>query len=70
MERKIGEVGIALRTKISEVELFGRDTYIRRDTFQEMVRLMTNNIQSQFQRLEDSITKLGEKLDGFIARGD
>lgn len=62
-ERKIGETGASLRTKITEVELHIRDNFVRRDTFQEMIRLMSTNMQTQFERLEASINRLSDKLD-------
>lgn len=66
-ERRVGEVGAALRSKITEFELFVRDHYVRRDTFQEMVKMMSTSVQSQFARLEASINRLSDKFDQLLA---
>lgn len=68
MERNIGETGAAIREKIKEVELFTRDNFVRRDTFHEMVQLLTTNMQTQFGRLEETLNRLSDKLDRLVER--
>lgn len=55
--REFGEVALAIRQKITEVELFCRDTYVRRDGFYK--------VQENF---ETSIRALGDKIDARLER--
>ncbi|HKD44698.1 MAG TPA: hypothetical protein VKD24_03505 [Candidatus Angelobacter sp.] len=62
--RNVGETYSAVREKIREVELYMRDNYMRRDSFQMVVnditqtqRQLTESINTQFRRLENKIEK-------------
>ena len=57
MRHETGEVGAALRTKIHEVEVYTRDTFVRKDSFEMVIG-----------RLEKSIEKLGDKLEDKLER--
>lgn len=63
MERKVGEVGTAIREKITQVELYTRDHFVRRETFQEVVKLMSSNMETQFANIQASLNRLSDKLD-------
>lgn len=52
-----GEVGAALRQKIHEVEVFSRDTFVSKGSFETVVN-----------RIENSIDKLGDRLETKIDR--
>ncbi len=65
-ERQMGEMGLALRTKITEVELHLRDNFVRRDIFQDTVVILTKNMESQFARLEAAINRLSDKVTAII----
>ena len=58
-ERVFGEVSSALREKIVQVEFFVRDNYVRQKDFETMVKLL----EGRFDRLQDSLDKLGNKFD-------
>jgi hypothetical protein len=58
-ERVFGEVSAALREKIVQVEFFVRDNYVREKDFESMIKLF----EGRFDRLQDSLDRLGEKLD-------
>lgn len=57
MRHEAGEVGAALRQKIYEVEVFSRDTFVNKPTFETAVN-----------RIENSIDKLGDRLETKIDR--
>lgn len=52
LRHEFGETGVALRTKIHEVETWNRDTFVRKDSFEMVIG-----------RLEKSIDKLGDKIE-------
>lgn len=57
LRSETGEMGHALRTKIHEVEMWSRDTLVRKDSFEMVIG-----------RLEKSIEKLTDKLETKIDR--
>ncbi len=67
-ERQMGEMGLALRAKIQEVELHLRDNFIRRDVFQDTVKILSANMESQFSRLEGAINRLSDKVSALTQR--
>jgi hypothetical protein len=64
--RDVGESLSALRTKINEVELHVRDNYLRRDSFVEFNRQITQDVRSMREELIRRLELLDAKLD---ARG-
>ena len=63
MERKVETGQSEIRAEIKQVELFMRDNFVRKDTFNKMVEMMTTNMQSQFDRLDGKLDRLDAKLD-------
>lgn len=63
MGRNIAEGMTAIREKIREVELFGRDTYMRRDSFYKTMELLSNDIKTQFHQLHNRLERMENKLD-------
>ena len=57
LRHETGEVGAALRTKVHEVEVWTRDTFVRKDSFEMVIG-----------RLEKSIEKLGDKIEDKMER--
>jgi hypothetical protein len=57
MRHDAGEMGSALRTKIHEVEMFMRDKFVSKDSFEFVV-----------SRLEKSMEKLGDKIEEKMER--
>lgn len=62
--RSFGETAAAIREKIREVELFSRDTFIRRDSFYKAWELLGSDIKAQFTRLDSRLERMETKLDG------
>ena len=66
MERRAGEMGHALRDKITQVELFMRDNYIRDKEFDNVIKAM----EGRFDRIQDGVERLNIKIDKrFIVPG-
>lgn len=59
MERRAGETGHALREKITQVEFYVRDEYVRNREFDIVVK----TIENRFDRLQDGIERLSIKID-------
>jgi hypothetical protein len=57
MTREFGETVSAIRQKVHDVEMFTRDTFVRKDSFELVVG-----------RLEKSIEKLGDKIEDKLER--
>lgn len=57
LRHETGEMGAALRTKIHDVEMWTRDTFVRKDSFDMVIG-----------RLEKSIDKLGDKIEEKLDR--
>lgn len=65
MRREFGETIKAMREKINEVELFNRDTFIRRDSFhsalsqqQVVMGAMVTDLKDWMRRIEDRLNKV------------
>lgn len=57
LRRETGEMGLAIRQKIHDVEVFNRDTFVRVDSFELVIG-----------RIEKSIEKLGDRLESKVDR--
>lgn len=61
--RSFGETVTAIREKIREVELFGRDTYMRRESFYKTMEMLSVDMKAQFARLDSRLDRMETKLD-------
>ena len=61
--RSFGESLTGIREKIREVELFGRDTYMRRESFYKTMEMLGIDIKAQFGRLDLRLDRMETKLD-------
>lgn len=59
----IGEVAAALRQKVTEVELFTRDTFMRRDSFYETINSVRQDIRGQFEKIDTRLERMEAKID-------
>ena len=59
MEQRTGEMGKALREKVTQVEFYIRDNYIRDKEFDNVVK----TIENRFDRLQDTMDRLNVKID-------
>ena len=58
-----GEMGIAIRAKIQEVELYIRDTYVRRDSFGAVMDQFRSEWRGQFELLNSRLERMEKKID-------
>lgn len=53
----------AIREKIREVELFGRDTYMRRESFYKTMEMLSADLKSNFLKVEARLDRMETKID-------
>lgn len=63
MSQRTGEVGNALRDKITQVEFFVRDTYVEKDDLKQIISMMDENMKMRFDLLQSTVNRLADRLD-------
>ena len=63
LSRNTGEIAIAIRQKITEIELYMRDTFVRRDSFYDAMKQYSSDMRGQFTNLEKRLERMETKLD-------
>lgn len=67
LRHEIGETGHALRSKIHEFELWTRDKYVSKETFEIVVSRIESSFREGFTRLEktfdDTMSRLEKRMD-------
>lgn len=58
-----GETAAALRQKITEVELWNRDTFMRRDSFYKVMDGYGTDMRSAFEKIEARLERMESKID-------
>jgi len=58
-----GELAAALRGKIQEIELYIRDTYVRRDSFSEVMKNYGIEMRGQFDMVNNRLERMEKKID-------
>lgn len=66
--REFGETVHAMQNKIQQLELWMRDTFVRRDSFMVVIKETRDTIEKQGAVLERGLEKLNNKLDSVIER--
>lgn len=61
--REFGEVVSAMRQKIQEVELYGRDHYVSKETFTMLVAELKMGIERLGDRMEEGVRRMEAKID-------
>lgn len=61
--REVGESLSALREKVREVELYCRDTFMRRDSFYEVNRANTEALKALGEKIEARLERMEAKID-------
>jgi hypothetical protein len=67
-ERNVGETITGIRSKINEVELYVRDTYVRRDSWHQAMNQMQERWAAGEKAAEDRSFRLEGKVDRIIER--
>ena len=60
--REHGEVIRAIRQKLNEVELFVRDTFVRKETFAPVMLRIENDVKSVGDRIETRLLRMEAKI--------
>lgn len=68
VRKETGDMGGALRTKIHDVELFVRDEFIRKETFNMVIDRLTDRIGAVDANQNERSSRIESKVDGLIAR--
>ena len=63
VRREFGEGLTALRQKTVEIELYTRDTFVRRESFLEATKGMNEAVRTLSDRLDAKLEKLDAKLE-------
>lgn len=58
LRQETGEIGHALRTKVHETETWNRDTFVRKDTFENVVNRIEKFIEKSADKLEAKLDKI------------
>lgn len=53
----------AMQDKLREVELYTRDNFVRSSLFDQIVKLLSDNTEMRFGRLQASMDRLEDKVD-------
>lgn len=61
--RDFGEVAIALRNKIHEVEMWSRDNFVRGDNFYKVSENFTASIGKLGDKIEERLERMEGKID-------
>lgn len=63
-QQQAGEVATALRTKIHELELWARDTFVRRDSFLTVINEVRNGIGDLGKQIDRRLARIEGRLIG------
>jgi hypothetical protein len=63
LRKNTGEMGAALRQKINDVELYARDTFMRRDSFAAVQAELKAQMQAMGDKIETRLERMETKID-------
>jgi hypothetical protein len=63
IRQKIVEVDTSLTRKISEVELYVRDTFLQKESFRAVISEIMNDMKNLGDRIENRLLRMETKLD-------
>lgn len=63
LRQNTGEMGAALRQKINDVELYARDTFMRRDSFQLVQAELKEQVKALGDKIENRLERMEAKID-------
>lgn len=70
VERNAGETAAALRNKVHELELWVRDTFVRRDSFLTVIQEVKGGIAELGKQLDKRLDRIESRLYGGPERRD
>lgn len=63
LRKAFGETGAALRQKISEVELYAANQYVRREGFYEVQKQLAGDIKAMSEQIAARLERMELKID-------
>lgn len=69
LRREVGETILAIRHKITEIELFNRDTFVRRDSFQEVAHRISAELSNSSEKNERRLERIETKIEAIQLQG-
>ena len=63
IRREFGETTQAVRTKIVEIELFSRDTFMRRDSGYKMQEALQSEVRGLGEEIKNRLERMENKID-------
>lgn len=63
IKNQFGETIIALRQRISDVELWNRDNFVRKESFSSVIDSMKSDVNGLGDRIEARLLRMEGKLD-------
>lgn len=70
IRQKISDVDIALGKRITEIELYVRDTFIQKDSFRIVMSEITRDMKDLGDRIERGLERMEKKIDKTRDRHD
>lgn len=68
VRQEVGEVGAAIRTKMHEIEVFVRDTFISKTSFEAVLGRLERTVERGQENVDKKIDKIDNKIDGIVRR--
>lgn len=66
LQRNVGESLFAVRQKITDVEIWSRDTFVRQQDFSTIIASINVSLNNLGEKVDERIDKLEGKLDKII----
>lgn len=63
LRREFGETSAALRTKVTEVELWARDNLVKKDSFGVVTDRISTELKNFAERIDRRLERMEEKID-------
>lgn len=63
LRSEIGEIGRGLRQKITEVEIYVRDTFVRKETFAPVMTKLETDLKTVGDKIDARLLRIDTKLD-------
>lgn len=63
MRQKVADVEIALGKRITEIELYVRDTFLQKESFRVVISEIMNDMKNLGDRIENRLLRMENKLD-------
>lgn len=63
LRREFGETAQAIRQKVSDVEIWGRDNYVKKDSFGVVTDRISREVKDFADRIDTRLERMESKID-------